>query len=262
LEVYLKWRREMKLPIVCFNKKDLEEVEKSFFKDPEKSYVLSMKETTEGEIIIYKIKDLGKNSKRRYCYPVMPEDCSNCSRAESHICSRWWQGEWSNDRPEIDEDLYDFDNYEPEPEKPEDPENNNSENVFSRSHYCKVWSKKYPIARTLALLGTLKKDEHLFRTALVLVQLGVEDIEWAKRVWISDVPWQPEFLPEVVEIPQNRREVKIFKKSLSKILKDTKEIAPSVRGIWISFISGHLAEKWGLSQDILESWLGKILTKI
>jgi hypothetical protein len=250
----------MKLPIICFNQDDLKKVEEKIFRNPYKAVSITLKEV-EGLRFIENIKEIGDFTPRFQCFPILPEECSNCRKAESTVCSRWWLGDWADDRPEPSEDLDYSERWANEwnewtDNRPESPlEYQNGE------FYFKVWSKKKPVSRTLAMIGSISRDEHTFRTALVLTQLGVEDPEWAKRLWESDLPWDPNFLPEVVEIPQ-RREIKIFKKVLNKVIRDTKQIDPKVREVWLAFVAGHLAKKWGLSQDILESWLGKILTKL
>jgi hypothetical protein len=253
----------MKLPIICFNKKDLEEIEKKVFKNPNKGYSISLKKLEEEKVVIVdQIKELG-DSPRYQCYPILPEDCSCCSKAESFICSRWWQGDFAEDRPEIDIDKEDKDwAYEGPVFENVNLLVDNYQEINLKLLQMKVWSKKNKSARTLAFIGAIQKDEHTYRCALVLAQLGYDSPDWAREVYNSDIVWMSEFLPEVVEIPSGRKEVQLFKKSLNKVLRDTKEIPLSVRGVWLAFIAGHLSEKWGFSQDILQSWLEKIISKL
>jgi len=264
----------MKFPVICFDESELRKMEEKICKSPYQAVFITIKELKdEGIKIIENVKYLDDSSPKYKCYPVLPEDCSSCSKAETMSCSRWWAGEWANDRPEIDkDDLYDLypadqaSQMEMEEEienhDPEDNDSKNNNNEFSDSHYLKIWSKKYPVMRTIAMLATLRGDEHLFRTALLLAQFRIDDLDWAEKLYQSDLPWDTNFLPHVVEIPMNRREVKIFKKIINKIIKDTKEIDPMVREIWLAFIAGHVAEKWGLNQEILSNWLSKIFQKL
>jgi hypothetical protein len=250
----------MKLPIICFNQDDLKKVEEKIFRNPYKAVSITLKEV-EGLRFIENIKEIGDFTPRFQCFPILPEECSNCRKAESTVCSRWWLGDWADDRPISDEEDKDW-AYEGPVFENVNLLVDNYQEINIELLQMKVWSKKNKSARTLAFIGAVQKDEHTYRCALVLAQLGYDSPDWAREVYNSDIVWMSEFLPEVVEIPSGRKEVQLFKKSLNKVLRDTKEIPLSVRGVWLAFIAGHLSEKWGFSQDILQSWLEKIISKL
>jgi len=243
------------LPIVCFSETDKFELLKLL--KPDKIYSLKVR-TVEGLEVIEEIKDLGGSPK--YCYPMMPEDCSRCRSAESSWCSRWWQGDWSDDRPSPDEEEEEnFTN------KSFAGETTTFNDNLGPHLYLKVWSKKNKIARTLALIGCVTKNELIFRTALVAAQFVPSEVddrefrEFIRRVYESDVTFMKEFLPEVIEIPVNRREVKIFKKkALSKVLKVLKSKAQIEK---IESIAESIADSWGLDREIFKNWLKKLTEK-
>jgi len=251
------------LPIVCFSETDKFELLKLL--KPDKIYSLKVKSIEGLEIVEeIRLKDLGP---KYYCYPMMPEDCSNCRWAESSWCSRWWQGDWSEDRPLPEEEEENFTDYKSFTETTNT--NYFNDNQFGPHLYLKVWSKRNKIARTLALIGCVTKNELVFRTALIAAQFvpscEVDEYrEFIKRVHQSDITFMKEFLPEIIELPVNRREVKIFKKvlnkALNKVLKSKAQIE-KIESIAES-IADSCADSWGLDKEIFKNWFHNVLKKL